>query len=364
MKKLLSLLCVLCLLAGMVSGCSKPKSKPAAASTPGTDAGRPTESAAEPSTNSPTEEPTDLPTEEPTDPGADNPYADDPDGLHPMLFRVTGDGGQEMYLFGTMHIGDERNSRVMTALEPTLTGCDALAVEFDVIAYEQNPMAQADDMLQFILKDGSTIRDHMPEDLYARASTLLNKAGLTNGFLSTLNLAMWAQLVEQAAVTTESSLQFEQAMDRALIETAYEAKLPVRNVESAHFQYGLVASFPDELNLLLIRQTLDGLDDYGAGLNELYEAWCRGDVQKITALTEETDPDLTPEEQQLMEDYNRKMIVERNLGMRDKALEWLRAGDKVFFAVGAAHLVGDAGLISLLRQAGYSVEQVRYTDPQ
>lgn len=47
-----------------------------------------------------------------------------------------------------------------------------------------------------------------------------------------------------------------------------------------------------------------------------------------------------------------------NLGMRDRAVEWMQAGDRVFFAVGAGHLVGDGGLVSLLCAAGYEVEQV------
>ena len=52
------------------------------------------------------------------------------------------------------------------------------------------------------------------------------------------------------------------------------------------------------------------------------------------------------------------MLDERNLGMRDRAVEWMQAGDKVFFAVGAGHLVGEAGLVTLLREAGYTVEQL------
>ena len=45
---------------------------------------------------------------------------------------------------------------------------------------------------------------------------------------------------------------------------------------------------------------------------------------------------------------------------RSSTVEWLASGDKVFFAVGAAHLVGDAGLVTLLREAGYTVEQLDY----
>ena len=60
----------------------------------------------------------------------------------------------------------------------------------------------------------------------------------------------------------------------------------------------------------------------------------------------------------LLADYSRKMITERNTGMCDKAKQWLEAGDKVFFAVGAGHLVGPFGIVNLLKRAGYSVEQI------
>ena len=73
---------------------------------------------------------------------------------------------------------------------------------------------------------------------------------------------------------------------------------------------------------------------------------------------ENEDGNYSPEELAMIEDYNYRMLDERNLGMRDRAVQWLEAGDKVFFAVGAAHLVGDAGLVTLLRNAGYTVEQI------
>ena len=66
------------------------------------------------------------------------------------------------------------------------------------------------------------------------------------------------------------------------------------------------------------------------------------------------------EQKALVEDYNDQMLTQRNLGMRDRALEWMEAGDKVFFAVGAAHLMDEDGLVALLRAEGYTVEQIEY----
>jgi hypothetical protein len=130
-------------------------------------------------------------------------------------------------------------------------------------------------------------------------------------------------------------------------------------VESAELQYGLLAGFSDELNLLLIENTLDSLEDYGQAIDELYETWLAGSYEGLMEVLEEEDEgseELTEAQKALLEDYNDKMLTQRNLGMRDKAVQWLEAGDKVFFAVGAAHLMGEDGLVELLRAAGYTVD--------
>lgn len=283
------------------------------------------------------------------------------DDVHPMLFHVTGEGDRELWLFGTIHVGDSRIEQAQTLVEPYLADCDALAVEFDIVAYEQDTKAQMRDLAQFVYTDGTKVSDHMPSELYERAAALLQEAGLAPGLMANYNVAMWTQLVDQAAIMTRTDFDLSVGMDRSLIQYCYEHNIPVRDVESSSQQYGLLNSFSDELNLLMMEQTLEGLEDYGENLHQLYEAWADGDYDHIVeVLDQEDDLELTPEQEALVEDYNHQMLDQRNLGMAEKAQQWLEAGDKVFFAVGAAHLVGDAGLVELLRQAGYTVEQVQY----
>ncbi len=354
MKKLLACLLPLCLLAAVLCGCTSIGETPSAAPA------APAPSASVPASSLPVPE-SSLPVPESTEaPAATEPVVEVPEDLHPMLFRVTGEGGQEMYLFGTIHVGDERNAAALSLIAPTLDECDALAVEFDVLAFEEDMNAATEMMMQFLLLDGTTAEDHMPAETYRAAADLLEKAGLMPEIMKQFNLGLWAQLVEQAALMTESDLSAEYAMDTYLIRHAYDRQIEVRDVESAAFQYGMLAGFSDELDLLLIRSTLDNLDGYGAQISELYEAWCSGDYDAIQALneTETEDGEYTEEELALLEDYQRRMLDDRNLGMRDRAVEWMQAGDRVFFAVGAGHLVGDGGLVSLLRAAGYEVEQV------
>ena len=299
---------------------------------------------------------------EPTASAAPDLPTEDAD-IHPMLFHVTGPEGQEGYLFGTIHVGDRRIDTVLNKLTPMLDGCDALAVEFDVVAYEGDFAAQIKAVQMYMLTDGTKVSDHMPAETYQKAAALLGEAGLYPSMMQSYNLAMWSQLVEQAALITRTDYDLEIGMDRSLIKHCYDKQIEVRDVESADFQMNLLASFSDELNLLMIESTLDSLDTYSESIDALYGAWLSGDYERIVAVLNEesgeTD-ELTEEQTALLEDYYDKMLTQRNLGMRDKAVQWLEAGDRVFFAVGAAHLVDEGGLIALLREAGYTVEQVEY----
>lgn len=345
MKKL-SVLLVLALLLSLLAGCQT--QTPASTAAPET---------AKPSTST-------RPSQPNAAPETSAAPVVDPDAVHPMLFRVTGENGQEMYLFGTIHVGDARTKTALEKLKPFLDGCGALAVEFDVVAFEKDTTAQMKSVTQFVLTDGSTVESYMPAELYEQSSALLEQAGLKPELTKYYNLAMWSQLVEQAALLTKCSLDMNAGMDRYLINYCYEKQIPVRDVESAEFQYGLMASFSDELNLLKIESTMKNLDDYGTQVDALYASWVEGNYDHILAVIEEEDSDeteeLTEEQKKLVEAYNDAMLTQRNLGMRDKAVQWLTAGDKVFFAVGAAHLVGEGGLVELLRSAGYSVEQLSY----
>lgn len=342
MKKV-SVLLIIVLLLSAFAGC-KPNDAPAGSTA------APAESTAVPA------ESTTAPVESKPEPTGDG-------GVHPMLFHVTAPNGTEGYLFGTIHVGDERIREALEKVTPYVDECSALAVEFDIVAYEKDIAAQMASMKQFILSDGTTVDQHMPQELFARASALLDEAGLMPSLTKIYNLAMWAQLVEQAALKTHTDLSMEIGMDRSLIEHCYDKKIEVRDVESPELQYGLLAGFSDELNLLLIENTLDNLDEYKESIHSLYDAWLEGNYDDLVAVLQEDEDteELTEEQIALLEDYNDQLLTQRNLGMRDKALQWLEAGDKVFFAVGAAHLVGEDGLAELLRAAGCTVEQVKYS---
>ena len=59
-----------------------------------------------------------------------------------------------------------------------------------------------------------------------------------------------------------------------------------------------------------------------------------------------------------IETFSNAMLKDRNVGMKNKFNEYFNGNKKVFYMVGAAHLIGDDGLASLLEKEGYKVTRV------
>jgi len=54
----------------------------------------------------------------------------------------------------------------------------------------------------------------------------------------------------------------------------------------------------------------------------------------------------------------RKLFDERNIKMTSKIEGYLNAGGSYFVIVGAGHLIGERGMVELLKSKGYIVEQL------
>lgn len=276
----------------------------------------------------------------------------------PLLWRATDPDGKVIWLFGTIHIGDKRNKQIVKRLEPILKQCDALAVEFDIVAYSKNLSAQTRDLTMFVYDDGTTVRDHIPEQLYDDLKSFLTEEKLYNALYDHYKPGLWFQLVSQALIK-KTDLSTNKAMDTLLIKDARSAEREIWEVESSDFQYSVLAQIPDEYYILALQQSIKTASVSAKQLEMLYQAWLEGDEELITEMAEASEiRELTPEKQRLADDYYDKMVVRRNIGMAEKAKEYLQSEKTVFFAVGAMHFLGENGIISLLEKEGFTVEKV------
>ena len=285
----------------------------------------------------------------------------------PLFYRVSGQNGEQMWLLGTIHLGDERTANLPNEIQDALSDSDALAVEFDLNDFSEQLM-QDQELAETVLKeylylDGSMIQDHLQlEGLYEAAVQTMKMTGQLQGMILYTKPVIWSQMIEEFYLGQGYKLSSDDGVDLQLLHWAEEQGKTILNVESGVDQLKMLSSFSDDVQEAILASTLS-IDpvSYNADQMELYDLWCEGDEEKLTAMLKTDTSYMSQEELAVYEEYTKAMETDRNVQMLEVAEGYLESGDTIFFAVGLAHLLTDDGLVHTLRDAGYTVELVSYS---
>ena len=279
----------------------------------------------------------------------------------PLLYKVTDASDNIIWLFGTIHVGREDFFPLPDYALNALYESDALAVEFDLTEFETDFSAQTACLQKLTYSDGSTIDDHIPKDLYDDSVKTLKENSFYNKMFDYYMPSMWSSLIDNVSYM-KLGIDVNSGVDRHLIKLAKEKNIEVLDVESAEFQYNMLAEFSPQLQELILRESVKSYNESSetkSGLDELMEAWFKGDEKVVTDLINEDDPDLTDDEKLIYNEYLEKLITSRNKTMPEYAENTLKSGKTVFMAVGMGHIVGDGGVKDSLEKLGYKVEVIR-----
>ncbi len=282
----------------------------------------------------------------------------------PVFYEVSDEEGHKMYLFGTIHIGDDRTGFLPQIILDAFDSADALAVEFDDEDFNEQ-LEQDEELLSrvresYFYTDGSTISGHIDSETYKDALQMLKATGQYNPNSESMRPVIWAMAIENAYTSDGGRLCSSKGVDHRLMRLAQEKEKPILNVESGEFQISMFADYSDELQELLLQETVyTPRYTYIAETEALYESWCRGDeaelIERLAAMDEEDRAEIDEDELALYDEYHSKMELDRNANMVEVAKGYLSGDQTVFFAVGLAHLLGEGGLVQALRDAGFTV---------
>lgn len=279
------------------------------------------------------------------------------EGSTPILYKVT-NNGTTVYLFGSIHIATDDMYPLPDYVIDAFDESDALAVECDVTDVDTSSLVEV--LQNMLYRDGTTIADHISEDLYEEGVEILKEHKLYSSYLDYYYPVMWYSFIS-SAMTEKFGYDSEKGIDAHLINAADEDGKEIIEIESAEFQYNTLASFSEELGLSLLEGVIETYNSKLGKMqfNMLVDAWTTGNEEKLIGLLSDEDSGISKDEEKLMEEYNKKLIVDRNISMTDFVENALKNGDEIFVCVGAAHIVGEEAMVDLLRQRGYTVERVK-----
>ena len=285
----------------------------------------------------------------------------------PLLYKVTKDGSDNViYLFGSIHVADNRAYPMRKEIEKAYEDSDYLAVEFDLVDYTKDINKQTEDMKLLVYDNGDTIADHLSKETYDLVVDYLTKNKLYNKVYDMYKPALFYSLVTQVS-TTKSGLDANKGIDMYFLNKAHDDGKNILEIESSSYQYALLASFSDKLYDILLTSLIAAEKISTASLKDLYEAWLEGNDEKIAANmnSDEVDTSLLEglgyaDVASELNTFNKKLINERNAEMFKKVEEYFKDNKKTFVVVGAGHIVGDTGLAKNFKEKGYNVSIVEY----
>lgn len=258
-----------------------------------------------------------------------------------LLWKISGNGlEKESYLFGTIHIICKSDfvmdERITSAFEST----DELVLELDM----SDPELQLK-MQQVSMNPGmKNIRAEMQEPMASALDDFLLKnygAGLAQlGILKPFVLSSMVMLKALPCPEVESYEAF-------YTSRASDSGIPISGLETIEFQVGIFDNIPQDLQLKELGKML--AEDYSQSeFQSMISAYLAEDLDALDEVMTSSG---------MMADYRSILLDERNKTWVPKIEEAMKT-KSVFVAVGAGHLGGEFGVISLLKEAGYSVEPI------
>lgn len=266
-----------------------------------------------------------------------------------VLYRVTSTGAIG-YLYGTIHMSRRDwifpGPKTMEALRSS----KVLALELNVFDPEVNKKITAK-------TSGATQKTvQMPAGFEERVEKLAKRvcAPLEKIRSMPSSLLMPTLLAFDARF---EGLDAGYGSEAFLYGFAKQSKMPITSLETVETQTAVLGQGEksDEDHR---RSTLRVLENLESGksrksLVEISNAWANGDLDAIARGC----PDCTPE---LM----KKLNDDRNVKMAAGIDKLLREENKPgFIGVGVLHMVGPKALPKLLRERGYTVERIKFDNP-
>jgi len=265
----------------------------------------------------------------------------------PLLWKAT-NGKGTVYLLGSFHLLTKDDYPLDPRVEEAYAAARAVAFEVDPDEMASTAtMAQIRTLSRF--PEGQRLRDVVSAETAAKLEKFLGGEAAMAGadafkpWFMSINLSVGLM----ATVGLDPKL----GLDQHFMQRAKKDGKKIVGLETALDQIGALDAAPFSEQEAMLADALEPFDKLKERVYEMHGIWRSGDEEKLTALVNGQMAEKTPRLYEL-------------LG-RDRNLKWLpqvramldKRGTRLVI-VGAMHLLGEDGLVELLRRQGVQVERV------
>ncbi|MGA2315065.1 MAG: TraB/GumN family protein [Thermodesulfobacteriota bacterium] len=265
-----------------------------------------------------------------------------------FLWRV-GSGTNTVYLMGSLHFFRKEIYPLNKRIETAFDQANILVVEANVNDITKIDIQKLVDSALYL--DLETLEKHVSTETYELIKKESGRLGLPLEMINRQK-PWFLALVLESLELLKLGFDPNYGIDKYFLSKA-EGKKKILELESLDYQISLLSNLSDKDQELFLLYTLRDLNILEQELGRLTQAWISGDTKSMESI-------LTRgiSEDKGLSSIFEKLIYERNKKMVSKIEDFLRTKEIYFVIVGAGHLVGDRGIIEILKGKGYIVEQL------
>ena len=260
-----------------------------------------------------------------------------------LLWKITNgkDDSKPSYLYGTVHATCEveLGGTVQEALQKTRQ----LYLEIKM----DDPALQAKMMQGAMMKDGKTTSKLMSKDDAKLLSDFLQKEA---GFALAMVDGLKPMLLSSMLLPKMLDCPMQSVEERLMSITKSQSEA-IFGLESIEDQLSVFDAIPYEVQANeILKMAKDGMKESREDMKTLVSLYREQNIEGLYDFTLNAGD-------QMMATYQDVLLNNRNQKWVPLIMK-ISSETPTFFAVGAAHLAGDQGVINLLRKEGLKVEPV------
>lgn len=257
-----------------------------------------------------------------------------------LLWEVKGKNlSSPSYLYGTMHTTDKRAFKFIPSVSSTFDQCKAFAMEVD--PEDADPKV----MMEAIKMDSTQLSDLLSNEEYTELKQLFkDELHMDLELFKTMKPFFVMSMIMQA----KYGKQMAQAVDLHFHKMAKDQQKQTYGLESIEEQLGAIDRVSLEEQAQMLLESLKSGGGKKDPSEKLIKYYAKGDLQKMAEMAEDSE---------YSEDFSQGLVVERNHKMVERMIP-LMEQRPTFVAVGALHLPGEEGILTLLEKEGYTVSPI------
>jgi len=260
-----------------------------------------------------------------------------------LLWEVSGNGLRSpSYLFGTFHLMCKKDIRFSENLRTAVKNTSETWLEMDM----DDPATMLGALFMMKMKDGKKLADLYPEADYKRLESFFTD---TLKYSLSLFQQMKPAFLEALLYPKMLPCKTVTGVEEELMKLAKENKKEIQGLESMAFQASVFDSIPYDKQAKELLKSIDSISSYRNYFDTMMTVYKSQRLNDIEKLFSRSEFGMEENRELLLDRRNRNWVVQ---------LKTIMKKEPVFVAVGAGHLVGEMGLIELLRKEGYTLRPI------